>query len=475
MSGSSTHWMPVSCAGHRTPLSGGTRVGRAHRRLARQAQIPASCYHADYHVHLIGDARGGKAVAAPPVPLLDLGDGPTIMSGALSDLIVLDFSRVLAGPYATMLLGDLGARVIKVEQPGHGDDTRRWGPPFTTDGESAYFLCANRNKQSITLDLKHPAGKALALDLMTRADVVVENFKVGGMDALGLGYTAAAAVNPGIIYCALTGYGQTGPYRERPGYDAVIQAEGGIMSITGPAECDTPCKVGVAIVDITAGMHAAIAILAALHHRTQTGQGQYIDIALLDTQVGWLANVASSYLVSGAAPRRYGNAHPSIVPYQTIPAADGHLMLAVGNDQQFARLCALLGRPEWATDHRFATNPARVEHRQELIALLSAEFAADTVQGWTERLNRHGVPCGPVNDIPTVLHDPHVLARRMVQVIRRPTGDIPQIGPVPKLSVTPAIISSPPPYLGEHTEQVLSELLGLTAAQLADLRVSGAI
>ena len=236
------------------------------------------------------------------------------MTTALSDITILDFTRVLAGPYATMLLGDLGARVIKVEQPGSGDDTRTWGPPIAPDGESAYFLCANRNKQSVTLNLKHPDGKALAFDLMTRADVVIENFKVGALEGHGLGYAAIAATNPALVYCAITGYGQTGPDRLRPGYDAIIQAEGGIMSITGPVDSDTPTKVGVAIVDITAGMHAAIAILAALHHRDRTGQGQYIDIALLDTQVGWLANVASSYLVSGAPPDRYGNAHPSIVP-----------------------------------------------------------------------------------------------------------------------------------------------------------------
>jgi crotonobetainyl-CoA:carnitine CoA-transferase CaiB-like acyl-CoA transferase len=394
---------------------------------------------------------------------------------ALSDITILDFTRVLAGPYATMLLGDLGARVIKVEHPGSGDDTRTWGPPFAPDGESAYFLCANRNKQSITLNLKHPDGKALALDLMTRADVVVENFKVGTLQALGLDYAAAAAVNPALIYCAITGYGQTGPNRLRPGYDAVIQAEGGIMSITGPAESNAPTKVGVAIVDITAGMHAAIAILAALHHRTRTGQGQYIDIALLDTQVGWLANVASSYLVSGEPPRRYGNAHPSIVPYQTVAAADGRLMLAVGNDHQFSNLCQILGTPELAHDPRFASNPARVRNRAELLPLLEAAFASAPVATWIEQLNRHGVPCGPVNDIPTILQEPHILARGMVQYIPHGDGTVPQVGPVPKLSLTPAAISAPPPYLGEHTDQVLTELLGLNAARLSALRAAGAI
>lgn len=397
------------------------------------------------------------------------------MTTALSDITILDFTRVLAGPYATMLLGDLGARVIKVEQPGSGDDTRTWGPPFAPDGESAYFLCANRNKQSVTLNLKHPDGKALAFDLMTRADVVIENFKVGALEGHGLGYAAIAATNPALVYCAITGYGQTGPDRLRPGYDAIIQAEGGIMSITGPVDSDTPTKVGVAIVDITAGMHAAIAILAALHHRDRTGQGQYIDIALLDTQVGWLANVASSYLVSGAPPDRYGNAHPSIVPYQTIAAADGRLMLAVGNDLQFARLCQVLGLPELAHDPRFADNPARVRHRNELLPLLETVFATAPIATWIEQLNRQGVPCGPVNDIPTVLQTPHVLARGMVQHIAHGAVTVPQIGPVPKLSLTPAAISAPPPYLGEHTDQVLTEFLGLSGDQLSSLRAAGAI
>jgi crotonobetainyl-CoA:carnitine CoA-transferase CaiB-like acyl-CoA transferase len=411
------------------------------------------------------------------------------MSGALDGITVVDLSRVLAGPYATMLLGDLGARVIKIEQPGRGDDTRRWGPPFTANGESAYYLCANRNKESVTLDLKQPAGNAIVREMIRKADVVVENFKVGAMAAMGLGYDDLRAINPGLIYCSITGYGQTGPYRDRAGYDAVIEAEGGIMSITGPGmgaggEADSsgvesdgyPYKVGVAIVDITAGLNAVVAILAALHHRTATGLGQAIDIALLDTQVSWLANVASGYLVSKQAPKRYGNAHPSIVPYQTLAASDGWLMLAVGNDSQFQKLCVLLGHPEWAEESRFATNQARVQHRAELLPLLEAEFGKAPVATWTLRLSAAGIPAGPVNDIPTALADPQIQARGMVQTITHPvTGDIPLVGPVPKFSDTPATIHKPPPLLGEHTKAVLQEWLGYTDDQIQQLAASEVI
>jgi crotonobetainyl-CoA:carnitine CoA-transferase CaiB-like acyl-CoA transferase len=402
------------------------------------------------------------------------------MTGALEGITVVDLSRVLAGPYATMLLGDLGARVIKIEQPGRGDDTRHWGPPFTPNGESAYFLCANRNKESVTLNLKHTEGQAIARDMIARADIIVENFKVGNMAALGLGYEELRKVNPGLIYCSITGYGQTGPYQDRSGYDAVIEAEGGIMSITGPAgdkaDKGHPYKVGVAIVDITAGLNAVVAILAALHHRQHTSLGQAIDIALLDTQVGWLANVASAYLISGEPPRRYGNAHGSIVPYQTVQASDGWLMIAVGNDIQFQKLCALLHHPEWATDTRFATNRARVMHRAALLPLLEAEFASAPVAFWTQQLSAAGIPTGPVNDIPTVLADPQVQARGMVQTIEHPvTGTIPLVGPVPKLSGTPATIHRPPPLLGEHTRAVLNEWFGYTKNKIDELATSGVI
>lgn len=402
------------------------------------------------------------------------------MNGALSDLLILDLSRVLAGPYATMMLGDLGARVIKVEQPGRGDDTRAWGPPFTANGESAYFLCVNRNKESLTLNLKTAEGRAILLELAKQADVLVENFKVGSMAELGLDYSLLHEVNPRLIYCSITGYGQTGPYAHRPGYDIAIEAEAGIMSITGPADsadgAGEPCKVGVAIVDITTGMNAVMAILAALHHRTLTGQGQYIDIALFDTQLAWLANVASSYLVSGQPPKRVGNAHASIVPYQTMPTADGWLMLAVGNDKQFARLCDVAGQPAWATDPRFATNPARVAHRTTLIPALEAIFRTRPKADWHAALTAVDVPCSPVNDIPTALADPHTAARQMVQTIEHPvTGTIPLIGPALKLSATPAQIRSAPPLLGEQTEQILGTFLGYTNEQIAMLCANGVI
>ncbi|HEX8682225.1 MAG TPA: CaiB/BaiF CoA-transferase family protein [Ardenticatenaceae bacterium] len=397
------------------------------------------------------------------------------MPHALSDLLVVDLTRVLAGPYGTMMLGDFGARVIKIEQPGRGDETRQWGPPFTHDGQSAYYLSVNRNKQSITLNLKSEAGREVLRELVQRADILIENFKVGTMDGLGLGYEALHALNPGLIYCAITGYGQTGPYRSRPGYDTVIQAQGGIMSITGP-EGGEPFKVGVAIVDITAGLFAVTSILAALHHRARTGEGQFVDIALFDSQLGWLANVASAYLVSGKPPARYGNAHSTIVPYQPFATRDGWLMLAVGNDLQFAALCGVIGRPDLATEARFSTNPARVLYRDELVPQLEAIFRERPTHEWIERLLDVDVPCGPVNDIPTALDDPQARARGMVQTVETPEGDtIPLVGPVPKLSATPATISSPPPRLGEHTDLVLTGLLGYDEARVAALRVAGAI
>jgi crotonobetainyl-CoA:carnitine CoA-transferase CaiB-like acyl-CoA transferase len=408
------------------------------------------------------------------------------MPAALSDITVLDLSRVLAGPYGTMILGDLGAEVIKIEQPGTGDDTRRWGPPFTDSGQSAYFLSANRNKQSLTLNLKDERGKAILRRLVQQADVLIENFKVGTMAHLGLGYDDLRQINPGLVYCAITGYGQSGPYHERPGYDTVIQAQGGVMSITGPVKDspvedessneDEPFKVGVAIVDVTAGMHAMIAILAALHHRARSGEGQFIDIALFDAQLGWLVNVASSYLVSGTPPARYGNAHGAIVPYQTFATADGHLMLAVGNDRQFGALCRLLGRVEWIDDARFATNPARVMHRCELLPLLAEEFKRAPTHSWIERLLDVDVPCGPVNDIPAALADPQAVARNMVQSVVDSQGEtIRLVGPVAKMTETPLRIVSAPPYLGEHTQAILQTRLGLSAAEIEQLGEDGVV
>jgi crotonobetainyl-CoA:carnitine CoA-transferase CaiB-like acyl-CoA transferase len=379
-----------------------------------------------------------------------------------------------------MLLGDLGARVIKIEQPAGGDETRRWGPPFTPNGESAYFFSANRNKESLTLNLKDPQGRAILRELACQADVLIENFRVGTMKSFGLDYLSLHEINPRLIYCALTGYGQSGPYRKRAGYDTVIQAQGGLMSITGPVGDATnpgePAKVGVAVVDVTAGLHAALAILAALHHRERTGEGQLIDIALFDTQLSWLVNVASAYLVSGEAPRRYGNAHAAIVPYQPMPTADGWLMLAVGNDGQFGALCRVIGLTSLTEDERFATNPARVAHRQLLIPLLEAHFRMQPTEHWLGHLLAAGVPCGPVNDIPTALADPQTVARGMVQTITHPvTGPIPLLGPVPKLSRTPAQIRQPPPLLGEHTTDVLQEFLGYTGAEINQLRAAGVI
>lgn len=401
------------------------------------------------------------------------------MPHALLHITVLDLSRVLAGPYATMTLGDYGAEVIKIEQPGRGDDSRHWGPPFTDGGQSAYFLCANRNKRGLTLNLKTEAGQKIFRRLVAQADVVVENFKAGGMERMGLNYESLRADNPRLIYCAITGYGQTGPDRALPGYDTVIQAQGGIMSITGPPSDGTdgePFKVGVAIVDITAGLQAAVAILTALQHRDRTGEGQYIDIALYDTQLSWLANVASGYLLSGDPPRRYGNAHGTVVPYQTFATADGHLMLAVGNDSQFASLAEVVGESSWANDERFSTNPARVQFRELLIPALADHFRQYATDEWIERLRAAGVPCGPVNDIPTALETPQAEHRQMVQTVTDGYGDrIRLVGPVPKLDRTPAQISRPPPLLGEHTNELLREKLAMTEEEIDALRNDGVV
>ncbi|MBX3054308.1 MAG: CoA transferase [Caldilineaceae bacterium] len=401
------------------------------------------------------------------------------MDKALADLMVLDLSRVLAGPYGTMVLGDFGAEVIKVEQPDRGDDTRHWGPPFSAHGQSAYFLSVNRNKRSITLNLKSEEGRAILRDLAAQADVLIENFKVGGMERLGLGYERLRADNPGLIYCSITGYGQTGPYKDRPGYDTVIQAQSGLMSITGPTENGEdgdPFKVGVAIVDVTAGLFAVIGILSALHHRQTTGQGQHIDIALFDAQLGWLANVASNYLVSGQPPKRYANAHATIVPYQTFPTADGHLMLAVGNDGQFRALCRAMGMTALTDDPRFVTNPDRVANRAQLVPLLEETFRQRTTRRWIEGLLDADVPCGPVDDIPTALANPQAQAREMVQQVVDSSGDrISLVGPVIKMSETPPQIYSAPPRLGEQTAAVLREKLGFDGEKIEALRRAAVI
>jgi formyl-CoA transferase len=373
---------------------------------------------------------------------------------ALDDIHILDFSRVLAGPYCTQLLSDYGADVIKIEQPGTGDSTRQWGPPWVGE-HSAYYLSANRNKRSVVLDLKSQECVAVARTLIARSDVLVENFLPGMMDALGLGYAHARAINPRLIYCAITGYGQTGPYRDEPGYDFMIQAQGGLMSITGPAgEHGEPYKVGVALTDVITGLHAANAILNALHHRTKTGEGQYIDVALLDATVASLANVAHNTFATDEPAQRFGNGHPNIVPYQSFATRDGHIALAVGTDAQFQRLCAAVAREDLAGDERFITNPLRVQHRDELIPLLAAEFAQRTSDEWLAAIKAVGIPVSAINDVRTVLHDPHVRARGMVQEI----DSVKVLGPVAKLSATPAQVRTAPPRLGEHTEAVLREV-----------------
>lgn len=396
------------------------------------------------------------------------------MSSPLEGFRILDLSRILAGPYCSMLLGDLGAEVIKVERPGAGDDTRAWGPPFAA-GESAYYLCANRNKKSITVNLKSPDGQEIIRQLARISDVLIENFKVGELTALGLGYEQLKELNPGLVYCSITGYGQAGPDRDLPGYDFIIQGRGGIMSITGEAEGE-PMKVGVAVVDVTAGLFAANAIQAALLARAKTGRGQAIDIALLDAQVAWLANVASNYLVSGKRPERFGNGHPTIVPYQSFRARDGFFCLAVGNDGQWRKLCTLLGRSDLADDQRFVTNPARVQHREALIPLLQEVFATADIAHWLREIAAAGIPCGPVQAIDQVFADPQVLHREMVWTVSHPTaGEVRLVGSPLKLSETPVMLRSHPPLLGEHTSEVLTDLLGYSSEALARLRKDGVI
>lgn len=393
---------------------------------------------------------------------------------ALAGIRVLDLSRVLAGPYCSMLLADYGADVIKVEQPGRGDDTRQWGPPWL-GGESAYYLSLNRNKRSLTVNLKTEAGRDIVRALAAQSDILIENFLPGVTAEWGLGYDTLAAGHPGLIYCSITGYGQTGPYRDRPGYDFIIQAQGGLMSITGPAD-GPPHKVGVAIVDITAGLFAANAVLAALHHRQQTGLGQYIDVALLDAQIAWLLNVAHNHLATGDPPTRHANAHPNIVPYESFPTADGHLALAVGTDDQFRRLCLLLDRPDLWQDERYQTNAGRVAHRADLIPQLQALFRARPTAEWMDLLVEAGIPAAPINDIPTILADPQIAARDMVRPIEHPTaGEINLLGPVARLSRTPPGIYAAPPLLGQHTAAILTDLLNYTPAQIADLRHAGVI
>ncbi|MFD1626023.1 CaiB/BaiF CoA transferase family protein [Azospirillum griseum] len=400
------------------------------------------------------------------------------MAGPLSHIRVLELSRVLAGPWAAQTLADLGADVIKVERPGAGDDTRAWGPPWAGD-QSAYFLSTNRGKRSITIDFERPEGQELVRKLAAQADVVIENFKVGGLVKYGLDYDSLKAINPRLVYGSITGFGQTGPYRSRAGYDFMIQGMGGLMSVTGQPDGEPgagPVKVGVAVTDIFTGLYATIGILGALAHRDRTGEGQQVDLALLDVQVAVLANQAMNCLVGGTAPQRLGNAHPNIVPYQAFATRDGHIILAVGNDGQFAKFCGVAGRPDLATDDRYATNPARVANRKELVAVLEELIRNRDSQDWLSALEAVGVPCGPINDLAAVFADPQVQARNIRQDLPHPTqGTVPTVASPIRYSGTPLVHDTAPPTLGQHTDAVLTQALGLDEAAIAALRDKGVI
>ena len=394
----------------------------------------------------------------------------------LTGIRILDFSRVLAGPFATMLLADLGAEVLKIESL-QGDDTRQWGPPWYgagDDRQSAYFLSVNRNKRSLALNLKTAEGQAIARRLAAESQLLIENFRPGGMDGFGLGYEALSAVHPSLVYASLTGYGQSGPYAEQPGYDFVIQGQSGMMSITGPADGE-PHKLGVAISDVIAGLFAAVSMLGALRHAEASGQGQRLDIALFDTSIAALVNVVSNALVSRQPTARYGNAHPSIVPYQPFTASDRSFTVAVGNDRQFAALCRIAGHPEWAADPRFASNPARVEHRDALIALLDPVFRQRAADAWVSELLAAGVPSGPINDVAAVLDDPQVAARGLIHEVDLLGDTLRLIGPAVGFSATPPAVYAPPPLLGEHSDAILRERLGLSDGEIARLRAGGVI
>jgi crotonobetainyl-CoA:carnitine CoA-transferase CaiB-like acyl-CoA transferase len=404
-------------------------------------------------------------------------------TGPLAGLRVLDLTRILAGPTATQLLGDLGADVIKVERPGAGDDTRKWGPPYLkgADGqdlaESAYYLSANRNKRSVTVDLSHTEGQTLIKRLLKHCDVLVENYKVGGLAKYGLSYADLKDEFPGLVYCSITGFGQTGPYAHRAGYDFLAQGMGGIMSLTGEPEGE-PVKVGVGISDVMCGMYASTAILAALRHKDKTGEGQHIDLALLDTQVAWLINEGLNYFLSGALPVRRGNAHPNIVPYQVFEVSDGYIIVAVGNDAQFRRFCAVAGLDALADDERFATNSARLANRDDLIPLIQDAMREQPHAFWLERLEAEGVPCGPVNNLDETFADPQVRHREMKVSVPNPAaagGAVDLIGNPIKMSQTPVRYRRPPPQLGEHSDEVFDDLLNMEPAERDALRKKGVI
>jgi len=400
--------------------------------------------------------------------------------GALSHLRVLDLTRVLAGPWASQILGDLGADVIKIERPGQGDDTRAWGPPWIQDpgwGDvplSAYFVGANRNKRSIAVDLATGEGQALVARLAARCDVVIENFKVGDLKKYGLDYESLRAANPAIVYASITGFGQSGPYAERPGYDLLVQAMGGLMSITGRPDAEDgggPVKVGVAVADILTGLYATVGILAAISERDRSGLGQHVDVALLDVQVAALANQAMNYLATGSQPQRVGNAHPNIVPYQDFPTADGRVIVAVGNDGQFKRLCAALGSPEWAEDPRFRTNPARIASRDELVPMITERMRGKPSAHWLQVLEEESVLCGPINGMREVFSHPQVLHRGMkVPIPGSEAPDSAMLGSPLNMSRTGVEYRRAPPVLGAHTHEILSSVLGLPDSDIAALK-----
>jgi crotonobetainyl-CoA:carnitine CoA-transferase CaiB-like acyl-CoA transferase len=404
---------------------------------------------------------------------------------ALGHICVLDLSRVLAGPWCAQNLADLGADVIKIERPGCGDDTRAWGPPYARDadgrdtGEAAYYLSANRGKRSVTVDIATPEGQALIRDLARHADVVLENYKVGQLKRYGLDYDSLKAVKPDLVYCSITGFGQDGPYAHRAGYDFLIQGMGGLMSVTGERDelpGGGPQKAGVALTDLMTGMYATIAVLAALTHRDRTGEGQYIDMALLDTQVAMLANVGSNYLNSGKAPKRWGNAHANIVPYQTFACADGHIIVAAGNDGQYQKFVEAGGRPELASDPRFATNPQRVANRDVLVPLLAEMVATRGRDEWIAALEAVGVPCGPINDVGEVFANEQVQARGMAVELPHPSaGKVTLVRSPMKMSATPATSDKAPPLLGQHTDEVLREVLNRSGDEIAALRARGVV
>jgi crotonobetainyl-CoA:carnitine CoA-transferase CaiB-like acyl-CoA transferase len=397
------------------------------------------------------------------------------VAGSLSNIRVLDLTRVLAGPWATQMLADFGAEVIKIEKPGDGDDTRGWGPPFLknpdgTRGDAAYFQSANRGKWSVAIDMASAQGQQLIRSLAAKSDVVIENFKVGGLKKYGLDYESLKAVNPRLIYCSITGFGQDGPYANRAGYDFMIQGMSGVMSITGE-KGGSPIKMGVAFSDVFAGLHAAIGILAALYHRERSGEGQFIDISLLDSQVAVLANQALNYLVGGKPPGRLGNAHPNIVPYQTFETADGHIIMAVGTDRQYAEYCTIIGAPHLASDERFKTNRGRVENREALIPQLQPFMKKRTTAVWIEAFEAAAVPCGPINTLDEVFANPQVLARGMQIGLTRDDGlQVPGVANPIVFSETPNVYEKPSPRLGDGTAKVLSELLGLEDNELVGLR-----